>query len=402
VGTATVFNPNSEQQSYEDAQLLSCIQIDLETTPWGTCGVYFEDEDNPVVGLDLQWRSAPQNPLSAFAQVMFFALGTHNAVSTLDASGAAIGPAVGAWEIQFNCSTAATACANGASLQWEGQLYTASQAILIGTDPSFPTIKPALNQFVFNNGRLYPPPGWLAATTTVLTLSASSVTSGTAVTFTAVVDEVRDASPTGTVTFRNGTTILGTQTLNSSGVAALTIPNLAVGTYNVIATYEGDKTAASSTSSSASLAVNAPPQPTVTLSVAPTTIQTGQTATLTWTSANATGCTASGAWTGSQAGSGTQSVTPSSAGAQSFAISCTGPGGTANASATLTVTAPPPPPSTSGSSGGGGGGGGSLSTWDLLAFGLLVGALADRRRRVQAKNLHAADRPALDTVPPLH
>ena len=45
--------------------------------------------------------------------------------------------------------------------------------------------------------------------------------------------------PTGTVTFTSGTTVLGTSTLDASGVATLT-PNLNVGTYTVVASYGGD------------------------------------------------------------------------------------------------------------------------------------------------------------------
>jgi uncharacterized protein (TIGR03118 family) len=79
---------------------------------------------------------------------------------------------------------------------------------------------------------------------------------------------------------------------------------------------------------------------TVTLSVSPTTITVGQSTTLTWSSNVGTGCTASGAWSGSQSVSGTKSVTPTMAGATTFTLSCTGgvySSGTG--SATLTVNA---------------------------------------------------------------
>src|SRR5690348_4624290 len=46
---------------------------------------------------------------------------------------------------------------------------------------------------------------------------------------------------------------------------------------------------------------NPPPAPTVTISVSPTTITVGQSATLTWSSTNAVSCAASGTgWTGNQ------------------------------------------------------------------------------------------------------
>ena len=49
----------------------------------------------------------------------------------------------------------------------------------------------------------------------------------------------------------------------------------------------------------------------MTVSVQPTTITAGQSATLTWSNTGGLGdCTASGGWTGSQNASGTQTVTP--------------------------------------------------------------------------------------------
>jgi sugar lactone lactonase YvrE len=54
-------------------------------------------------------------------------------------------------------------------------------------------------------------------------------------------------TPTGTVTFNSGTTVIGTATLNSSGVATLN-PNLATGTYTIVAAYGGDTLHAPSTS----------------------------------------------------------------------------------------------------------------------------------------------------------
>jgi uncharacterized protein (TIGR03118 family) len=76
--------------------------------------------------------------------------------------------------------------------------------------------------------------------------------------------------------------------------------------------------------------------PTVTLSVAPTSITLGQSATLTWVSTNSTACTASGAWSGDQAVSGTSVQTPTAAGSLTYTLTCSG----ASKSVNLTVTAP--------------------------------------------------------------
>jgi hypothetical protein len=53
----------------------------------------------------------------------------------------------------------------------------------------------------------------------------------------------------------------------------------------------------------------APPAPTVTLTITPTTGQTPAAATLTWSSTGAASCVASGSWTGTKATSGSQSLT---------------------------------------------------------------------------------------------
>lgn len=86
------------------------------------------------------------------------------------------------------------------------------------------------------------------------------------------------------------------------------------------------------------------PAPTVSVSLAPTTVAVGGHAMLTWASTNSTSCTASGAWSGTQATSGTLGLTPGSSGSLSYGLSCQGPGGTATAQATLTVTAITPAP----------------------------------------------------------
>jgi hypothetical protein len=181
-------------------------------------------------------------------------------------------------------------------------------------------------------------------TTTTLTAAPTSATSGTAINFTATVAEVGGTSvPTGTVTFKDGTTTLGSMTLNGTGVAAYTNRALTVGAHSVTAAYGGDGANAASTSTAANVTVTAPPAPTVTISAAPTSIVLGKTATLTWSSAHATACTASGSWTGGEAVSGSATVTPTAAGALSYVLTCTGAGGSTSASAALTVTAPPAP-----------------------------------------------------------
>ena len=79
-------------------------------------------------------------------------------------------------------------------------------------------------------------------TSTKVTTSSSTVVYGKSVTFTATVTANRPGSgtPTGTVTFNDGTNVLGIGTLNSSGKATFTTSELAVGMHSITVVYGGD------------------------------------------------------------------------------------------------------------------------------------------------------------------
>jgi YVTN family beta-propeller protein len=77
-----------------------------------------------------------------------------------------------------------------------------------------------------------------AATTTVVVTSGSPSTSGSPVTFTATVGSSVSAAPGG-VTFKDGSTLLGTVAL-SGGTAIFTTSGLAVGTHTIHAHYNGN------------------------------------------------------------------------------------------------------------------------------------------------------------------
>jgi peptidoglycan-associated lipoprotein len=83
----------------------------------------------------------------------------------------------------------------------------------------------------------------------------------------------------------------------------------------------------------------APSRPTVTLSASPTTIQQGGSATLSWSSTDATQLSIAPD-VGAVTAQGSTNVTPS--GSTTYTISASGPGGAAEASARVTVAAPPP------------------------------------------------------------
>ena len=125
----------------------------------------------------------------------------------------------------------------------------------------------------------------LAATTTTLMSSASTVTAGQSVTFTATVaPQSGSGTPTGIVNFLDGTTMVGSGTLNGSGVATFSTSSLASGTHSVTAAYQGDTNFAASTSSAVSVHVNAgPPDFSVSASPSSQSVSPGQSTNYTMT-----------------------------------------------------------------------------------------------------------------------
>ena len=93
-----------------------------------------------------------------------------------------------------------------------------------------------------------------------------------------------------------------------------------------------------------SLNIVAPPSVTIdSFTAAPVSIIEGSSSTLTWAVSNATDCQASGEWSGTKnAASGSESVTPSTAGEYTYTLTCTGDGFVDSASVTVAVTTPPP------------------------------------------------------------
>ena len=133
-------------------------------------------------------------------------------------------------------------------------------------------------------GQLAAPLGQLTSATAVTSSANPSVTNQ-AVTFTATVTGA--GTPTGSVTFKDGTNILGSASLNASGVAVYTTSTLAVATHSITAIYAGDSTYKTSTSTSLSQVVTAVTAP-VNDNFANRITLTGTTATTTGTNVNAT------------------------------------------------------------------------------------------------------------------
>jgi autotransporter-associated beta strand protein len=116
-----------------------------------------------------------------------------------------------------------------------------------------------------------------ASTSTSLTAAPNPVTNGTAVTLTATVAAVSPGTgtPTGSVEFFSGSTSLGTETLDSTGVATMSTAALAVGSDSITATYQGDTSFTQSTSPAETVTVNL--ASTTSLTASPTSFSSGQT-----------------------------------------------------------------------------------------------------------------------------
>jgi hypothetical protein len=143
--------------------------------------------------------------------------------------------------------------------------------------------------------------------------------------------------------------------------------------------------------------------PTATLSVSPTTLEVGQSLTLTWSSTGETACSAGGGgadgspWSGNLATSGTVTQTATTSGSFTYTLECSG--GTQSSNAQVTVTVSIPPVDTQGG-GASKGGGGAVSVLDLFALTGLFGLrLLKELHRVPQRLQHAPDEGDADEGP---
>lgn len=131
---------------------------------------------------------------------------------------------------------------------------------------------------------------------------------------------------------------------------------------------------------------------TATLTANPTSVTSGSSFTLTWSSVGATGCTASGGgadgsqWSGMLAPSGSTTQTASTTGSFTYTISCAAGNVSASSQASVTVSAP-----AGGGGGGGHGGGGGLGLLELGSLAVLAGVRVARRRRFEQPAIEQDD-----------
>jgi streptogramin lyase len=130
----------------------------------------------------------------------------------------------------------------------------------------------------------------LRPTTDALDSSATSLTGGQQITLTSLVRWTGPVTPTGTVTFFNGTGLLGTVSVDGNGIATITVL-LSGATASVSSTYSGDINYFGSSSPATTVTIS--PAPNFDMSISPTTVtmQSGQNISVTITLTSVKGFT---------------------------------------------------------------------------------------------------------------
>jgi subtilase family protein len=77
-----------------------------------------------------------------------------------------------------------------------------------------------------------------------------------------------------------------------------------------------------------------------TLSLVSTSVAVGSSTTLTWSSVDATSCTASGSWSGNLAVAGSKIISPTVVGSETFTLTCSNSGGASNPSSVTLIATP--------------------------------------------------------------
>ena len=296
----------------------------------GTCGF---TATSPAPTIQLSPASLPANPAQGTSQTFTATLTNVASPANLPVTFVVRGANAQVREAHTNAS-------GSASLTYSAVVAGNDVITASATDPASGTA------LVSNNARVT----WTAGRDTAfltLNLSPQGGAVNRPVNVVASLSDVTQ-SPIAPVAGQTVTLALGSATCsattNANGTATCSVTPTQAGSVVLSASFAGSSqlTAATATAGfTVSAAGVVAPAPTVTISVKPSSIVVGASATLSWSSTNATACTAGGAWSGSQPISGTSAVSPASSGTFTYTLTCTGSNGqTTSAQATLTATNP--------------------------------------------------------------
>jgi hypothetical protein len=164
-----------------------------------------------------------------------------------------------------------------------------------------------------------------AGTTTTVSSSANPANLGASVTITAAVAAVTTGTPSGTVTFTdNGTQLGSAVTLDANGHAQMVLSKATAGTHNIAVAYSGDTNYQPSSGEVAQVVNQAATTTTVTSSGSPSTV--GASVTFTATIGGATAIAATGTVAFTDNGASLSTVTLGGNGQAALTISMLSPG----------------------------------------------------------------------------
>ena len=133
-----------------------------------------------------------------------------------------------------------------------GTATFAISTLAVGLHTVTAVYTPDTGNITGSNGSIGQRVGALATSTTTLSVAPATVMYGDTATLTAVVSP---SFATGTVSFYEGATLLGSASLDSTGTAVLPISTLNAGVHTITATYNGDPGVPASTSNPVQLTV---------------------------------------------------------------------------------------------------------------------------------------------------
>jgi len=150
--------------------------------------------------------------------------------------------------VVFTATGTATVTLGTGTLDGTGKTSVTSSTLAAGTYTITATYSGDASNGAGTPGTASLTVGTIPTVTSLTTASTSGTDPQTILVSTVINDNVIGPAPTGTVTFKNGSTVVGTATISAGGAATLT-PNLGAGTFTIIAYYGGDATHSPSQSS---------------------------------------------------------------------------------------------------------------------------------------------------------